>query len=855
MSNPLVDHAYKNVWCDPAMDFEYIFEPARIGTSQGFIGTATVMLRTVQMPTAADRYFLYQIGANYPQQLGLKMTSGWWTLAKVMRESLTYIQVYTADGVLFPLAECYMLFTRDRTLVLAVKAQPNLPSPMSNTLYFRFYTNAYYNSAQAQSQVNSVVSAFYRHDNVNDALIFQNQFLVTSKKSGYTTLTLNGRYVDSFIAQSLTKGDILEYVYDSSVKRVIDFPISDLSTFTSRKDAMSKYLLHYSGAQTGGLMIDYRDDCDLWLIKKAGSTWDGVMFNKNQDNCMRMVTHRDYSIATPYVDSYLQAQPTWDNADELTLRLVIRHAGFDRPLVPEAHQIHELYKLPDQLILNAMLGIDSTVDAWKAADLEDSSYPDIMDAYYGKVTLPMVESAYGYNGASLVLANSPLIPDDEGKVTLGAAVQAQSTVYEYDADGLLLGWYPHVSGAEYRPVYEGAALLEPLVGPGSKVLPLYYGQNNIPIQAGYSYRYYITTITNGVVDTNGWIDVTKDPTKWSIVNGNLVWLVDTAKYQTAVKSDASHLVYTSTLSSSAGYLEFTIQAAVSYPNGIVTEPLPIQPGQLDLFLNQHALIKDVDYYVNWPKIVVVNKEYLAEGDEQAITVRAFGFCEDTMVMPDVAESGFAAWDELSYNGKFNIRDNHVQRVIVAGRTFAKSQLVFAEDQSTASTAPFANGSPYQIQDIVVPLRSFVDQDTYDLRGPALAVDQAVSNYLTLKLPQTDPSTPSVIPDKYSVYSPFVSAIIYAMINGLISMDDFKGQYSDRILKQRLANYEYLLSYDPARLGVDSNYVAVHPTPLYTVIELSIYQWKFIQNAIRVYLNGAVDLSKFVTITGNWIDGS
>lgn len=841
------------------MDFEHIFEPARITTSTGVMGECTVLWRTVQLPTPTDRYHVYTLGQVNPQSLGLvALTSRWMTLADAMAQRLTYVQIYTAEGLLFPVTQSYIMYTRDRTLILAVREQPIIASLITTPLFFRFYTNAFFGSRRSDGQINNIQALFYRHTDVNSALAYQHQVNLLAAKPGYTTLTKNGQYINGFVPSALQIGDILEAVYDSSVKKVVDFNLTDLQTFESIRDAKQKYLLHYSDPQASAISIDYRDDCDLWLIKKnpiqTGTAWQGIYFHKNNDDAFRQVTHRDYAVCVPYVAAYMTNQPTWTDLSELTLRLVIRDAGFERPLVPEANQIHELYKLPDELIQKAMLGIDSTVSNWTAAVLENSKYIDIMDANLGAVTLPMVESAYGYNAIATVLAMTPTLVDVRGYISLPVALQNGATMYEYDANGVLLGWYPHVAGAEYSPVYAGCKLVEGWVGPGSQVLPQVMNMSGMPVQAGYSYRYYIALLLpSGNIDNTTWQDVTGDSSKWTIVNGKVQWLVDPAIYATCVKSDASHLVYTLQLAPANGLLQFSIGAQVTYPSGVQYQPLSIPVGQLDLFLNGHALIENLDYFVQWPQVVVVNKAYLAVGSPtQSLTIRASGFCRSTMKRPPVAEYGFLRWGVLSHNQTFNVRDAHVQRVVANGRTFAKSQLVFAEDMPNIGLPAVPNGSPYQVQDIVVPLRNFTDKDTYAMLTPAQSVDQNVSDYLTLKIPEVIPTQVDIISDLYSIYSPFASTIIHDMVNGLLSMDRFQGQYSDRDIKQALANYTYLLNFDPTQKAMDLTHVAIHPTNLLTTLTLNIYQWKFISRAIQIYLNGQVDLTKFVTISANWL---
>lgn len=854
MSNFLVTHAQQNVWCDPEQDYQHIIQPTRITDPRGVMGTCQVLWNTITLPTQTDRYHVYQIGQVNPSALGLVAGYGFWlTLASVMTSRRVYIQVYTKDGILFPLAEAYIMFTKDRTLIVALKEQPTLPPLKTTQVYFRFYSNSYFASRRSDGTVNQVTSGFYRHTNTVDGLAFQNLFHSYLAKPGFTSLTVNGQLVNDFIPMNLTVGDVLEFVYDTSVKKVVDFDISGLQTFESVKDSKIKYLLHYAGPQANGdTVIDYRDDCDVWLFKKGApvngvTPYKGIYFHKNQDDAFRQVTHRDYSAAVPYVSAYLDSQTTWGDITQLTLRVVIRNAGWDRPLVDEAHRIKELYKLNETDLVNAFLGIDSTVDVWRAPNLENSDYVRIMDAELNSITLPMVESAYGYNAIGRLLADSPQYVTTNTPAELGPALQAGSTVYEYDANGVLLGWYPHVLGAEYLPVYQGTALVEGAVGNGSTYLPIVMGQQTVTLDPTLSYRFYLAQVDHGQVLTGTWQDVTGDSTKYLIQDGVVHWLVNMSSFQTCVKSDGAFLAYDLNMAPANGLLQFSVQATVSYPNGASHEVLYIPPGQLDLWLNGHALIENLDYYVTWPQVVIVNKAFLVAGNQQKITVRGSGFCNSDFSRSVAEEASFLEWGALSHNDRFNIRDDKVIRIIAAGRTLHRDQVVFSEDRAQALLPVVPNGSPYQVTNVVTPVRSFCDQDTYALQAPALATDKAISDYLTLHLPDVKPSGPDVIADKYSVYSPFCSTVIHDLVNGILLMDNFMGQYSDKDVKDALQGYMYLLAYDPTQKHVDLGHVAIHPHNLTTVIELNYYQYNFIARAVHVILNDEVDLSAFLAI--------
>ena len=72
-------------------------------------------------------------------------------------------------------------------------------------------------------------------------------------------------------------------------------------------------------------------------------------------------------------------------------------------------------------------------------------------------------------------------------------------------------------------------------------------------------------------------------------------------------------------------------------------------------------------------------------------------------------------------------------------------------------------------------------------------------------------------------------------------------YSTTDIKRICSGYEHLLKYDPTQVdsGVDSRYVIIHPTNLYTTIRLEIYRYAFLRKVVDLYCNGLVEISPFI----------
>lgn len=855
MADYLVDHALQNAWCSPRQDLQAILKPARISSARGTYVSAPHLWGTVPLPTVGDQYHLYQIGQIHPTLLGLLPDRQvWHRLSTIMGLENLFADVYTNSGLHLPRFETWILVTNERNVLMAVKSQPRIANLKTEPVYLRLYSNAYFSSDRADALIDKIVCKGIKVTDANQALNFQRDYLDHTELQGLTTLFVNGVFVHNYLPGQLAVGDIVEFVYDSTVKSVIDFPIGSLETFESTLDLKHKYLLHYGGAQVGGVSIDYRDDIDVYLIETGTSggnpTWNGVYFHKNQNDAFRQVTHRDYSVAVPYVMAYLQTRPQWLDSQALTLRLHIRKSGWERPLIHEHHRIHELYKLEEEDILQAMVGSDSTVAVWRAPALEASAYVQLMDAYVEAVDNELVQDAYGYNAIAKLIADTPQpveVVSNLRQVTLPYGLRNNSTIFEYDEDGVLIDFHNHTSGNEHFPVSPDAELIEGIVGEGGTELDTVFYSLHVVLDPTANYRFYTAPIVGGVVQQDQWQDVTGDETKYGIINNTATWLVDRNSAAVAVKSDKKILAYDLTLSPQNGLLKFSIDAEAEYPSGSAMGVMFIPMGKLELWLNGHALIENLDYFVKWPQIVITNKAYLVPGNSQKLTVRASGFCRSDMTREPIKEVGFVKYGLMSRNTRFDVRDDKVVRIVVGGSTYHRSELLYSEEDNGVTMANIVNGSPYVIEDVVVPLRGVAVDDTYTLRALSRTVDQAVEDYLTLKLPETVKTGPDMIVDKYPIYSPFCSTIMYDLINGILPMTNFMGQYSDKKVMDFIPQYRYLLDYDPTQKNIDLNYVSIHPHNLNVETQLDIYQYNFLARVIRIYLGDRVDITRFISI--------
>lgn len=851
----LQKHAYDNVWCTPEQDRQAIVKPKRLTPIKGAWLHATIQWKSIALPNKSGRFHVYQIGQIHPSLLGLFDDQGkWLSLSRVCESQRVLIDLYTGRGIMVPRFMSWYMVTSDRNLILAVE----LPTPRMNIdldnepVFMRVYTNAYFQSTRSTVGVGeTVVMHGVLARSVDD--VIDMQVLVNSyrAKSGAVLCYVNGKFTNTIDLITARVGDYIEFTYDASIVKIIDFTIDLLREFTSELDGLRKYLLHHNDTVD---TIDYHDDIDTYLFsQKANGMVEGVLYHKNLVSSMRMVTHRDYSVPVQRVVALAYVNDFLGENTGLKLKLFVRKSGWHRPLVYESNRIAELYKLSESERIEAMTGLHAVVPVWQAHHLELSQYTEIMKSDWGKITRSLVQEAYGYNALSVLLGDTPRrvrVASGQLVVDVPAGLQGNCTVYEYDADGLLLGWDYNGTDDLYSCVHPNASAVEMIYGHGSRQLDLRQNVNSGPYEDKYNYRFYRSKF-NGPISDGVWSDVTGEGT-YIASDGTYTFSVAPDDF-TAVLSNKKHLTY--------GFDYFTIDGLIqfnlTYFDGTTNVTLPFPLGELDIFMNQKALLEGLDYVVNFPTVTVINKEYLKDPEDhpQSFVVRYTGFCNKDMVHSQPPEVGFVRHGVLSHNKRYDLRDDRVMRIVCAGQMYLRDEVSFAEDNPAVIIADAKNGSPYSIRDIVVPMNNYLtgsgapDDKTYVMRQNALVVDTMVSDYLSERLPMVESSAVSVITDRYKVVSPFFAKIIHDLKDGFLWDDRLHQQYGGALVKELCAFYEPLLSYDPITIErqLDDKYVVIHPHDRNRYIELGIYQYKFLLMVVEVYANKKLEIASFVSV--------
>ena len=850
MTDFLTSHALKNVWCNPDQDNQIILKPTRITPNYGVVNSWKLMWNSFLLPEKNSRYHLYQIGQVHPLLINLfPKNEDWVLISDVCNVSSIICDIYLNNGIELPRSETWYMVTDEKNILIAVKQNKNIPfSAITQDVYIRLYKNAYFNTFN-HSQLDNYI--FVEGKTVTTmAEIYQinESFISRSNQIGGVYAFCNGYKVKSLDPTVVNIGDTVEYVFDSSIKTTIDFKINTLGTFDSTLDSKGKYLLHYKDID-GSTTIDYRDDIDLFVIDPVKQK--GVRYHKNTNDSLRMVTHRDYSVPVSHVVSYIENHPQLLNKATSYIRMHIRHSGYERDFINEHNRIKELYKLSDVEINRALLGLDSTVANWRAPLLESSAYVKLMSSTYVGLSKEMITNGYGYNAISKLIVDSPVKSlMFSGQLIAPAPYfyQYNSTAFEYDNNGLLIDYHKHTGGELYNCVSSNCKYVEFIHGVGTTGIDEYHNAVSVKMDPNYDYRFYLKEKIPNVEPK--WVDVT-GKANYTVIRDTAFWLTDRTN-ETIVRSNKKFFIYKFNMPVVDGLFEFNLTNTEKTDDVYINKLMEIPMGELDIFLNGHHLTENLDYYLSFPRVVIVCKDYFKNNpllDEQEIVIRFTGLCDATLNKSKPAEFGFIRNNVVSNNDVYNIRDDKVISIYIKGSLYLRDELLFNESNPNFTLLSNKNGQPYLIKDTVAPIKSLVNRDVYEFKKLSSDIDKSISDYITLKLPELDPSIINPFTEYHNLFSPFICKILFDLKNGILDSPLFETQYNDDQVRELIKPYLSLIKLDPTYVEntVNHDYIRIHPHHLTSTVKITDKQYVFLNRVTRLYTRNLVDLSASIEI--------
>lgn len=843
----LIRKAMDLVWQNPRKDRQSIIEMARISPKNGYRDLGKVLWEVVETPTVDGFYHFYQLGDNFPGDYNLFSDKyQWYRLSDWCKEVDLVIHLYNKYGKLIPVNNSYAIRLYNDNIIVAVLQDKSIVDLNEDKLYMHFYLNHFYRSEMKDTQEEHIEYHVSVHKPKKSSVWLLNvRNMFNLRHQGKTALFHQGYLVDQLDIDKVQENETTELYYDQSIRKIVDIPVSSLRTFRSDLDEKHKYLIH--PPKDNIECIDYRDDVDIFVYKKDKITKHikGLYYHRNQEDAVRMVTHRDYSLPVPYVMSYIEQLDNNPDLNDFYIRLYVRDNGHRKPLIEDVNMIKSLYRLPDDKIYEAMIAVDSTLPEWQANNLESSAYTGLMRSYYEELDLPLILKAFGYTSIVNAIANPNIMVtlDPNGNYfKIPEGLIPSCTIFEYSGSGLLLGWWYHQNQRKYYPRNEDCVFIEAMAGHGQDELTIHTGVKDITLERNTAYRFYKSPVKKGNA-IRDWVDVTGD-SSITINDTQCHFEYNPVKESTIVLGDNKFLCYEQELDGSDGVYDFRLTYGKMH-----SVPLEIPPGKIDLWLNGHALVEGIDYWVDFPNVCIVSKDYVNDENAlQRVTIRCTGFpMLENGVLKRITSREYAYVEngKISVNKHHDVHSDRILRTVIDGGVFDPSVVPFQEDGTANARRISDDGKPYAVETPYVALVGTLNINLYSAQLKDYDLNRRVGDYLTSHLPHPVEGKPPVIKDKYNLYSPFLSRIVADIKHGRLLSPQIGSPVN--IIDKVVDKYKRLLTLDPCYRGYSEEFANVHPHNQKYVIEMNNRDVAFLEKLNELYLNKKVDMTQFFNV--------
>lgn len=904
----IVKHARENVWAERVQDKDYYIKPARITPNGGSLKYADVGLMALALPNngvvGSNAYHhVYHIGQIPTAVLGIDIVENHWTPIDVLAEKLNcYVNVFLDNGCVLPRSKCYLLRTwPGKNVILAIEYDPkasygtstiydsgtnsaqSVPNTLNNQgVNIRFYTNARHFSEEMRQHAVNPDKQFYFQTGIFDATVanrIRNEQKYSPVPQGW--FIANGLVMnyEALLAETVNiNNKEISVCRDETIIGTEYFKLNDLAMFVSERTSnIHKYIINLHNYNHS---LVFYNDVEYYLGSYVGGLFRGVCIPLLRKDSITTVTNRTHAIRVDVISDLLNQNP-WINADgNATIMAVVRQGGMLRGLIHQHSRIEELFKLPDTIVTSAMTGINSLLSEWTAANLEVDDYAKIVEAKYEAIVEDTVFNAYGYNAITRYHHPNPLVVDNyttSVNGTLWYSVQLSNAasernkllssagnhieVIEYDASGGFVGRrrFPYMNGgmliASYnanRPVKTIEHFVNSVEDNSLNVGEIFdasFSNNDLEI---FGFSAYISTSPSTSL-TPKWVDVTEIASYYNLdyqtnpdgsKTRRFTWNNTTLKAANAkgmVRINNRVCFKTFNVRDlTNGYRDFPV---VKIPMNALGK-VPVEVGNIDIWMEDKLLIEDIDYVVKWPNIYVGRR--IGNMDTAQISVRLSGLANpNTSEHFKARETGFVSGGVLSVNKHYDIRNDRNIQINVAGSLFSRDQVSFDEEPTTPSVL---DGRPYQIKDYITPVELYSNRRTLTEKHKSELIDGKVMDYLNEYLDSEATKPATINNTRWLIVSVFLDDIICRLLSGWLLVE-LQSNWSTNDVTNWVQDVLYLLEVDVAYgNSVNRDYVRLIPHGKNTVVTLSEKQYAFVDQVAQRYLGGMVQLNHMITIS-------
>lgn len=855
----------EKIYCAPSQDSQYCFKLANV-TKAGYpVKRSTQVYKDVKrLPDTTNYYHVYVIGNVSPGILNLKQQTHEWyrdqwvNVAQDMQERNYILQFYNDQGVNFPRPYIYYSFIDEGSMVIAVQVNESLKRSfdIDSFRYLRIYANTYFRTLAFNNQTNKqgILHAMSLVGNNTDKVALQTKIATWEAQGGKTIVYVNGYHTDN-LNLNIPNNSYVELVYDQSIIYKEKHRISDLRTFESTKDNKLKYLLY---RDVNNQHIQYDDDCEFYVSTDNELVTKGLMFYSHQDYAVRNVTDKDYSLYTSFVNTQASILSTLTSGSigDKVLVLYSRQSGLSRPLVYSSLKLHELYKLPREVQRDVLSNTNHPLTEMRAEKLEDSAYFQLASVSRPSgVTKELATQAVGYSGVAYYYGQTPAsLTGPQPTVDVPYLYRQSSYAYEYDVNGLLIdrhvteGPLYSVASPQTRHVEYIQGVMPP---PGGKL----YLPGETMTRRDAEYR-VLSAFFDGVSRISNWEDITD--TSKVVSSGLSLTFNETDGRKVRVHYLDEPMLYDLELDINDPVFGFPLSVQEDRGLGVRDHLLDVPYMSIEVFLNRKRLTYQVDWFLDFPYVVICNKSYLDQTKSlQDVHVRCHGYVASKELINSQEIRGFVNNGVLTRNNYYDLRDDKVFTTYIGGKVYNRSQVVFSEDDNTVRLSHPLNGLPYTLAEPLISIKGVTGMDTLPTHRESKELDTKISQLFNVIFPEPAINPFNVISGHHYLYSPLVQQVIMDMKSGVLPASVYTQPYNDTTILQMLdTTYKQVYMLDPIRADLPVNVTEIHPTRHTAVESVNLYQYRFLTNLVRIITRGnpeRINLSGYLSVSAETTD--
>lgn len=872
--------AVSSVWGNPKEDGQYLFRAIRLTYGTGSVNSLNSPMVTVGLPNATNFFHVYSITNINLKSLHLDdyalVLNNWTVLSWLNRNGKCAILAFI-DYRMLMLDKVYIRQLTNGELLIAVRQDSvDYLHNKGGDLHIRFYrfqdglatTHRYSSIAKATNSVGNWTSFKNTMGVTPSTMYYIDGYLVNVEDISWNLLPVNT------VVQAMVDGSITD-----SDRHDMNVDLIEAPTYYSSSDGSQKVIV------SAGESLDrqyYFDDIEFFLKVKLTPTGNyKYVYLPHMDNkAIRKLTYNEWAMDTRLINDILDTLGLQygGNVTAHGFRIYARKSKrWYYPLL-DGNYIKDLERIPANLRLEALTGVNASIPIWAGGLIEASAYHKWRDLPLRNLDLTNLNDVFSRHGAitalerimridnrwafpTTAMANGGYIfsflPDgrrpgesglpseitnwDNQFMVVSSTALAYKTV-DYVPTGFELTGMELFNPTRFNNGPMDTFVMEGITSPSvfqdyQGLLVYYYGPDGGLFTAEFGKHYTLSPSPGDRVVLN-WVN---DGSANDITNFRRIVRRSGRWYRFKRSISLTDITDGIPLYDSADAAAYGIEFDIGFQT-------------LNVWYNGRYMVEGIDYMLYKPfkdnpevldtKIMLMCKRPWETDDNHCIEVLAGGIGNRDLTGVKPSKTGFIRHGQLFYNEFYDLVLDRNNWIFAAGHLIW-SPALHAENPVNGTINQMIdlnqyNGYPYA----VVKMPQIASDDELDAsnlvasKDIAEQLDKQIENYLSFIYEQEDDGLPDVVVSNYDLYSIVIDKMVEDMLNNVIDIhyDVPSDELIDEIVNTRYHEYKLI---DAAYRNVGNNLVDIRPRFKTIMTGLTSLNINFLKAVNDRHLNGRV----------------